>query len=98
MYSTGGVEQWRSLVSSYFPGEESYALAIMKCESGGRSDATGYNTNGSTDRGLFQINSIHSAKVGGDLSALYDPATNMRVAAQIRNGSGWGAWSCSRKI
>jgi soluble lytic murein transglycosylase-like protein len=97
LYSTG-VEQWRPLVQEYFGNETNYALAIIRCESGGNTYATGYNSDGSVDRGVFQVNSVHSAAVGGNLSALYDPATNVRVAKQIRDNSGWGAWTCSRKI
>ena len=92
--STSGVEQWRGLVASYFPGEVDYALAIMKCESGGNALAH----SPTNDYGLMQINGVHAAQVGGNLSALYDPATNLRVAASVRAGSGWAAWSCSHKV
>jgi hypothetical protein len=36
------------------------AVAIAIAESGGRVDATNHNTNGSTDYGVWQINSIHA--------------------------------------
>jgi soluble lytic murein transglycosylase-like protein len=92
--ATSGVEQWRGLVSQYFGGETDYALRIMQCESGGNAAAH----SPTNDYGLMQVNAVHAAKVGGNLNALYDPATNIRIAKQIRDGSGWGAWSCSRKI
>lgn len=42
--------------------------------------------------GLFQVNGIHSALVGGDLSALYDPETNVRVAYSLYESRGWQPW------
>lgn len=92
--STGGVERWRSLVASYFGGETDYALRIMACESGGNPNAS----SPTNDHGLMQINwPSHYNKVSS-LNDLYDPATNIRVAKQIRDGSGWRAWTCSRKV
>ena len=59
-------------------------------ESGGNPRAVG-----GTSRGLFQINgSAHAARVGGDLDALFDPATNVRVAYAIWLDQGWRPWSC----
>ena len=51
---------------------------------------------GGTSRGLFQVNgAAHAGRVGGDLDALFDPATNVRVAYAIwRDNAGWGPWSC----
>lgn len=76
-----------------FGDQYNVAQAVMRAESGGRADANNTNRNGSVDRGLFQINSIHTKKVGGDLDSLYDIETNIRVAKQIYDGSGWFAWS-----
>lgn len=91
---TSGVEQWRALTAKYFGSEVDYALRIMQCESGGNSGALSHTG----DRGLMQVNHVHAAKVGGNLDLLYDPETNLRVAKQIRDGSGWAAWSCNYKI
>jgi hypothetical protein len=44
--------------------------------------------------GLFQINAVHAAKVGGPLEWLFDPAVNVRVAYQIWSDQGWGPWAC----
>jgi hypothetical protein len=35
------------------------AVKIVYCESRFKTDAVGYNRNGSNDKGVFQINSIH---------------------------------------
>jgi hypothetical protein len=83
-----GVAQWRGAVSAYgWPVEE--ALRVMSCESGGQPTATG-----GANYGLFQINAVHSARVGGNLQALYDPATNIRVAYDIWADQGWAPWAC----
>lgn len=63
------------------------AAAIAMAESGGKSDATNTNPDGSIDRGLWQINSVH-----GSLSTL-DPMANAKAAVQIsQNGSTWRPW------
>lgn len=63
------------------------AAAIAMAESGGRSDAVGHPSNGTADRGLWQINSVHGA-----LSTV-DPLANARAAVSIsHNGSDWRPW------
>jgi hypothetical protein len=66
------------------------ALAIAKAESGLRCNATNNNTNKSKDSGLFQINSIHKAKYQG--KDIFDCKTNIDVAYQIYQSSGWNPW------
>ena len=86
-----GCEQYKPLVAQYsWPVET--VMAIMYAESGCRSDAL----SATGDRGLMQINWVHSAKVGGDLTKLYDPATNLAVAYQIYQASGFSPWSVCR--
>jgi soluble lytic murein transglycosylase-like protein len=92
-------ESWRSLVSEYFPaGQVNNALAVIQAESGGNRWAIDYDRDGSVDRGGMQINSIHAAMVSGDLTRLYDPATNVRVGAEIWQHSGWCAWTTARQL
>lgn len=63
------------------------AAAVAEAESGGNPNATDYDSNGSVDRGLWQINSVH-----GSLST-FDPLANARAAVSISNGgSNWTAW------
>lgn len=67
----------------------------MKAESGCNpsADNTGLNYDGSNDKGLMQINSIHVASgLIGDAERL-DPVKNIRAAYSIYLGSGWSAWS-----
>ena len=63
------------------------AAAIAMAESGGNSQATDNDSNGSTDRGLWQINSVHGAQ------SSYDVMTNARAAVAIsNNGTTWSPW------
>lgn len=61
--------------------------AIALTESGGNTDATNTNKNGSVDTGLWQINSIHG--ISGNLK---DARTNARAAKTVYDKQGFGAW------
>lgn len=64
------------------------AASIALAESGGNPSGTNHNTNGSTDRGLWQINSVHGAQ------STYDVGANTRAAISIsKNGTTWGPWA-----
>jgi hypothetical protein len=82
-------QQWEPLIARYsWPVAE--ALSVLHCESEG--DAAAYRDG---NYGLFQVNAIHAWRVGGDLAALFDPATNVRVAFDVwRDNAGWGPWAC----
>ncbi len=75
-------------IIKHFPECPEIAIAIAKAESRLNPQAIGYNTNGSIDRGLFQINSIH-----GLGEELYNYRTNIQVARKIYEKRGWSAWS-----
>src|SRR5262249_12728038 len=63
------------------------AAAIAMAESGGNSTATHTNSNGTTDRGLWQINSIHGKQ------STTNAAENARAAVAIsKNGTDWRPW------
>lgn len=69
------------------PQNASTASAIALAESGGDPSAVNGNSNGSTDRGLWQVNSVH-----GSLST-FDPLANARAAVSISsNGANWKPW------
>jgi hypothetical protein len=81
-------------IRAKFGGSAPTAIAVAMCESGIRNEAEGHNTDGSTDYGVFQINSVHRAKVGGDLSKLHNVDINIQVAYQISGGgSNWNPWT-----
>lgn len=70
------------------PGAAHLAAAVALAESGGESSATNHNTDGSTDRGLWQINSIHGSQ------STYSIPGNVRSAISISsNGHDWGPWT-----
>lgn len=105
------VEQWRALVSDYFPEPRvEEALAIISCESRGDPSATNSSSGAA---GLFQF--IRStwdwvaAEAGLDSyssGAPYDPNANTAAAAWLvqrsidtnHSGGAWGHWSCRRVL
>lgn len=69
------------------PDKAGTAAAIALAESGGDPNATNHNSNGTLDRGLFQVNSIHGALSTKNLKK------NVRAAIRISgNGSNWSPW------
>lgn len=88
----GDVERWRPLVAQYFS-DVNTALAVMKCESGGNPNA--FNKSGAS--GLMQVMPFWADSLGIPRKALFDPATNLRVAAYVLEVQGWKAWSAYRR-
>lgn len=69
------------------PQNAAIAAAVAMAESSGNPDASHQNSNGSIDRGLWQINSVH-----GTLSST-DPLANAKAAVSIsNNGATWMPW------
>lgn len=94
-----GVEQWRGLVSSYFPADQvERALCIMSHESGGNPEAA---NSSSTAAGLFQFlrstwdNMVPLDITGGsyDSGQVFNAEANIRSAAWLMNAAGWSQWS-----
>ncbi|NUR86584.1 MAG: transglycosylase SLT domain-containing protein [Nonomuraea sp.] len=66
------------------------AVAVALAESGCRPDASHVNSNGTTDRGLWQINSIHPYSA----ECLFDPQCNANAAFAISGGgANWNPWT-----
>lgn len=66
------------------------AAAISMAEDGtGDPTVTHLNSNGSTDTGLWQINSVH----GYSEEQLKNPYYNVAAAKQVFDSQGWGAWT-----
>ena len=86
------VERWRPLVAEHFPPDEvDTALCIIRHESGGDPEADNPR---STASGLFQIlGSLWAPHYQVTTAQLYEPAINIRLAADIWDDSGWSAWT-----
>lgn len=64
------------------------AIAIALAESGGDIHSENHNTNGTVDKGLWQVNSVHGFP--GDL---FDPKYNLLAACSVYKSQGFNAWS-----
>ncbi len=69
---------------------------IIQCESRWDPKAIGHNKNGSSDSGLWQINSIHKTLTLAD-KLDYKTATKWALEKRLRDGN-WSAWYCARKV
>lgn len=69
--------------------------AIIHCESRWDDQAVGHNRNGSNDKGLWQINSIHKLPDSERLD--YKSATKWAIEKRLRDGN-WSAWYCARRL
>ena len=82
-----------------FPEDPHTALAIAECESGLKAQAYNpSNRDGSKDRGLFQINTVHDPsleKLGYDVWKVEDNVAFARHLYDQRGG--WGDWVCYTK-
>jgi hypothetical protein len=67
---------------------------IANAESSGNANAENYNTNGSFDVGLYQVNDVNWSSCSGG-QAPCDPNTNLQCAIKVWQwgGSTWSLWS-----
>jgi hypothetical protein len=89
------VEQWRKPVEKYFKYQHvTWALNIIKCESGGNPNA--YNSSGAS--GLFQHMKQYwparATAAGFPGASPFDPVANIAASAYLLYASGPGQWSC----
>jgi len=94
------VKQWYYKTEQYFKEDTLFALAVMSCESDGRAKATGYNTDGSIDQGLFQFNNRTEKWLEKDIYNreldMYDVETNIKAARWLSFYGGWHHWNSSK--
>lgn len=82
-------------ITSVFKDHAPDAILIAQCESGLNPNAiNNSNSNGSTDTGLFQINSIHNIPQ----RYLLNPDINIQVAYQLFQQQGWSPWVCKHVL
>lgn len=68
------------------------AVAVAGAESGWNPNATNHNTNGSTDFGMWQINTVHATLLAsGDWADPYDNAV-MAHRVWVEAGGSWTPW------
>jgi lysozyme-like protein len=72
-------------------GNVATAVAVGLAESGGQTDVTHVNSDGSTDYGVWQINSVHTTVLASGSWA--NPSDNARMAFTVSGGTNWQPWS-----
>lgn len=91
------VEIARAALAGGWPQDKvATAVAVALAESGGEPTATNKNDNGTTDYGLWQINSIHKADL--DSGNWQNPTDNARMAYNVfrRAGNSFSPWYAYR--
>lgn len=78
-----------ALAAGFTMAELPTAVAIALAESGGDPLAHHVNTDGTTDDGLWQVNSVH----GYPVAELRTVLGNARAARAVYLNQGWRAWS-----
>ncbi len=69
------------------------AIKVFECESGLNEYAYNKNTNGTTDSGVAQVNSVHRQTV----EAMWDAEKNLDFALALYEKQKWTPWVC-RKV
>ena len=68
---------------------------INKCENHAFDPkATNWNSNGTWDTGIFQINQVN----GYSMEEMQDWKLNIDAAKKIFDNRGWSAWSCAEEV
>jgi Lysozyme like domain len=87
------------LIIEAFPEDSRAALAIAKCESGLNPKAFNpHNNDGTTDGGLWQINTVHDHKLQKLGLDKFDPHDATEYARMLYEQNGWRDWVCARKL
>jgi Transglycosylase SLT domain len=96
-----------ALIHKDFPARAWHdAEAVAWCESKFRTTDIGFDSNGTHDRGLFQLNDGGTeqylmAMIGQNpknLALAFNPVLNVRAAALLFARDGWSQWSCQTAI
>jgi hypothetical protein len=74
-------------------------MKIVACESGFNPSAYNPNNrNGSTDGGLWQLNSVHDKKLQALGLDKFNPIDATKFARMLYEQNGWRDWVCYHKI
>lgn len=87
------IEQY---ICEVFEDDYEDAMTILSCENASLNPLAinDANSNGSTDVGIFQINSIH----GFTVAEMQDYRLNVDFAHKLMHRDTWSAWACSWKL
>ena len=89
-----------SLIRRHFPEEPHIAVAVAKCESGLNPKAYNPNNkNGTTDSGIFQLNSVHQKTIERMGLDIWKPEDNVKFARYLyeKAGNRFTDWVCYQK-
>ena len=85
----------KALIRATFPEDPHTAVAVANCESSLNPKAYNpANNNGSTDGGLWQINSIHDSRLLELGLDKYNAEDATEFARLLYDESGWIPWVC----
>lgn len=91
-------------IKQTFHEEPEIAVRIAKCESNFNPDALNTrNANGTVDRGVMQLNSVHDSRLNELGLDPFDPKDNIKFARMLyddslrRKGDGFLPWVCYTK-
>ena len=96
-----------SLIHSDFPASAWHDAEIVAwCESKFRPTDIGFDSNGTHDRGVFQLNDGGTEQYlltmlghnPNDLDLALNPVINVQLAALLYSRDGWSPWSCASAI
>jgi len=87
---------YQSFISAGLSEEDAErAIRIVSCESRWNEMAVNKNRNGTSDKGLWQINDIHG--VGDKCRFSIQCSTKWAVDKVLRDGN-WNAWVCAKLV
>jgi hypothetical protein len=94
------VVEWHDVIAEYFePEDVLQAMLVVFCESSGKPNAVGVNTNGTTDVGLWQFNDDTWAWLTPKLNikaSRSNPIVSTRIASWLVYNDGWHHWNSSK--